>query len=553
MLSTDLSTADQTLVYPKKEIRKQLDQILSHEMFSHSPVLSNFLKFIVEETLEGHTDELKEYTIAVNALGKSADFNPQIDAIVRIHAGRLRRLLNEYYQGPGRDNSVKIEVLKGTYIPVFRSHTVEKAKVSLNGSSRTPSKSFSRTKLTIAILPFRYLCPDNKYQFFVDGFGEELTQSFSKFQSISVIAHHSSRKYSSIDADVHRIGSELGAHYLINGSVMRTGKEVRINVGLVETMNSTQLWSKSYNYALKVDNLLKIQSEIVDHVCSVLGGYYGLIIQDGMHSAFKNTFADIESFDAVLWNYYFHMNFTREAYLKTREALEKAIVDDPDNACCLSMLSELYLDAYVLGFPTVDDPINTGYQLVQRAIKINPRCQHAYQELAWVQIYRKEKEEAIVAMETCLSLNPFSVSSIGAIGFGFACVGEYKRALPLLSKSLDLNPHCPWWFHLGFFLIYFHYQQYDQALESALKIDAPDEIFLKPLTRAIAKTELGMIKNAQPEVTALINDFPEIVSHLRLHLGFFIIDDQILDRLMAAACKAGLPIHKNPMISEELI
>ena len=111
----------------KKEVIGELGRILASDLFSRSPVLSNFLKFIVEETLEGNTDALKEYTIAVSALGKSHDFNPQTDAIVRIHAGRLRRLLNEYYAGPGAADSLKIEVVKGTYVPVFRTQTINKS------------------------------------------------------------------------------------------------------------------------------------------------------------------------------------------------------------------------------------------------------------------------------------------------------------------------------------------------------------------------------------------------------------------------------------------
>ena len=84
--------------YSKKEILKELDCILSSDLFSRSTVLSNFLKFIVEETLKGNTERLKEYTIAINVFGKSADFNPQSNAIVRINAGRVRKLLNKYYE-----------------------------------------------------------------------------------------------------------------------------------------------------------------------------------------------------------------------------------------------------------------------------------------------------------------------------------------------------------------------------------------------------------------------------------------------------------------------
>lgn len=101
------------LDYTLKEIQAQFHCILSSDLFSHSSVLSTFLKFIVEETLSGNTDSLKEYTIAVSALGKPANFNPQMDEIVRIYAGRLRRLLSEYFKKIGHSDPIMVEVCQG--------------------------------------------------------------------------------------------------------------------------------------------------------------------------------------------------------------------------------------------------------------------------------------------------------------------------------------------------------------------------------------------------------------------------------------------------------
>lgn len=262
------------LGYSKEELLEQLNRILSSDLFSHSAMLSNFLQFIVEETLKGHASELKEYTIAVSALGKPADFNPQIDAIVRIHAGRLRRLLQEYYAGPGLTDAIRIEVIKGTYVPVFRSQVGHEQNGKANKNKKPAS--YTRSNLTLAVLPFRNLCPDTEYQFFVDGLGEELTHIFSNFQDIVVIAHYSTRRYYAASTDMRAIGSELGAHYLLTGSVRRSSREIRISVGLAETMNSTQIWNKSYNYALKIENLIDIQDQIAGDVFSILGGMMGL-------------------------------------------------------------------------------------------------------------------------------------------------------------------------------------------------------------------------------------------------------------------------------------
>lgn len=100
-------------------IRAELERILSSDGFRAAPQLSSFLSFIVERAVAGRASELKGYTIAVEALGRPADFNPQIDPIVRVEAGRLRRALTQYYTREGQADPVKLSMPVGGYSPVF--------------------------------------------------------------------------------------------------------------------------------------------------------------------------------------------------------------------------------------------------------------------------------------------------------------------------------------------------------------------------------------------------------------------------------------------------
>src|ERR1700748_1525659 len=100
-------------------INQQLQKIFLDPLFMNSEILRKFLLFIVDQTLTGHADWLKEYTIGVNVLNKPADFTPQENGIVRIHAGRLRRALHHYYKETGILDSIHISIPKGRYVPVF--------------------------------------------------------------------------------------------------------------------------------------------------------------------------------------------------------------------------------------------------------------------------------------------------------------------------------------------------------------------------------------------------------------------------------------------------
>jgi PAS domain S-box-containing protein len=102
------------------EIRAALERMVASESFRACPRLAAFLRFVIEATLRGESTHLKGYTIAVEALGRSGDFDPQQDPIVRVEAGRLRRVIQHYYAGPGAKDLLVIDVPRGHYIPVFR-------------------------------------------------------------------------------------------------------------------------------------------------------------------------------------------------------------------------------------------------------------------------------------------------------------------------------------------------------------------------------------------------------------------------------------------------
>jgi hypothetical protein len=184
-----------------EQVKKQLERILLSERFGNSQLLSMFLRFIVEETLAGRVNAIKEYTIAITVLGRPADFNPQVDAVVRIHAGRLRRLLSEYYRTDGIDDELCIEIPKGSYVPIFKPYVKEviTETASTNGHDRIVNSTavvqpISHRKVGLVVFPFQNLSGDHANDHFVESTGEQLSLDFAKFSQISVISYHSMNK-----------------------------------------------------------------------------------------------------------------------------------------------------------------------------------------------------------------------------------------------------------------------------------------------------------------------------------------------------------------------
>jgi hypothetical protein len=103
----------------------QLERILNSAQLVTSPSLSRFLRYIVEETLAGRSAEIREYTLGVHVFDRGEDFNPRLDPIVRVQARNLRSRVAKYYEGPGAQDPIRIELPKGTYVPIFQRTGVE--------------------------------------------------------------------------------------------------------------------------------------------------------------------------------------------------------------------------------------------------------------------------------------------------------------------------------------------------------------------------------------------------------------------------------------------
>jgi hypothetical protein len=161
----DVAPLDPERPHPD-DIREGLRRIVNSSPFRDAYRLSSFLSFIVEMTLMGDGKKLKAYTIAVEALGRGTDFDPQIDPIVRVEAVRLRHALARYYSGTGRDDPLVIEVPRGSYVPAFRRrHACEgqkpRATAALSSASRAETEhadiARQRRELSQSVKRFREL------------------------------------------------------------------------------------------------------------------------------------------------------------------------------------------------------------------------------------------------------------------------------------------------------------------------------------------------------------------------------------------------------------
>ena len=167
---------------------KSLDRVLASEQFATSPNLKKFLSYIIEQKLNGNEAGLKAYSIAIDAFGRSEDFDSQIDPIVRVQAGRLRKELAAYYEGAGANDPVRIDVPRGSYRPEFSYQNTKPAKST---KSLTPTNvKYAGIALAVVIV-IALAAGVVRHQFFPSTTDDisQTSQGTDLSETISVVIH----------------------------------------------------------------------------------------------------------------------------------------------------------------------------------------------------------------------------------------------------------------------------------------------------------------------------------------------------------------------------
>ena len=226
------------------QVLDSLLKILDTSVFRNSNKLSYLLSYLVNQTLQGQSRTLKEYTIGVDVYDRGADFNPRTDAIVRVEVSRLRSRLDEYYAQEGKNDRVRISIPKGGYKPVFtetETHAHQPPTPPVRAVERVP-----RENVSIAVLPFQLMgtCPTQKLM--LDGFSYHLVSELSKFPELSVSSSLSTLPFQFSGKDASAIAEELGTSHLLTGSAIAMDDKLRLTVELAEGHRGRIIWSERF-------------------------------------------------------------------------------------------------------------------------------------------------------------------------------------------------------------------------------------------------------------------------------------------------------------------
>jgi serine/threonine protein kinase/Flp pilus assembly protein TadD len=286
-------------------------------------------------------------------------------------------------------------------------------------------------KVSIAVLPFADMSPEKNQEYFTDGLSEGLINTLAQNPNLRVIARTSAFSFKGKNEDLRTIGRKLGVGTILEGSVRKEGKHIRITTQLIKAADGFHLWSHSYDREL--NDIFTVQDDIASSVAEALN-----VTLLGTKKILHQP--NPEAYNAYMQGRYFHNRLNKEDTLKAKQYYQQAVQFDPKYSDPYVGLAWVYMHlAYSMNMPT-DEGYAIARQYAQKALQLDPNSHTALSSLAWIKFADWDWSGAQATLKSAMALAPDSATVLGSTAALEAALGRMDEAIKLNGRAIQLDP-----------------------------------------------------------------------------------------------------------------
>jgi TolB-like protein len=324
----------------------------------------------------------------------------------------------------------------------------QSADAAAHSASRMKNSAHARSEdgFWIAVLPFKVSDADADLTDCAMALVEEIVTGLSRFSYLRVISLSSTSQYAGKSVDVRAAGKELGARYVIEGSLRHAGPRVRIAAQLVDCNSGAHLWAETYDRPFCSQAAFDLCDDVVPQIVSTIADTHGVLPRSMSEVLRTRDPSSLSPYEAVLRSFAHFQRVSADEHAPARAALERAVRQAPNYPDAWAMLSLIYKEEFTHRFNLLPDSLGRALAAAQRALEAAPSNHLAYHALASVEFFRKRLDAFQAATARAVALNPIDGFTLAYLGFLTAYAGDWERGGALSAKARSLNPHHPGWY-----------------------------------------------------------------------------------------------------------
>lgn len=397
----------------------------------------------------------------------------------------------------------------------------------------------SVAKPTIAVMPFQNLSAVSDQEYFSDGVSADIIALLSKHRWLNVIARNTAFGFKGKSLDARTLGKELQAQYIVEGSIQRSGKRIRVSVSLISADTGHQKWSDRYDR--EIDDIFEVQDEITQKITARLEPEIGFAERNKIVMTRPDNLQAWDCYHLGVYNFY---QFTGEGNRRAQDLLKRSQQLDTHFGEAFSW----WAYAVVLGMVYWDtepsqELLDEALSACDRALLLDPQNASFYALRARVLLARREYDRAIAENEKAIELNPTFAAAHCGLGDSLAYEGRYDESVSCFEKAVALSPNDPqlWAFYTYGALMLLFKKDFDIALrwcEKAVLI--PNCQYWAHAHKAVAYSHLGQSEQAEKCLTKVIVQVPEFSLEFARKKMFYLKQQGQIDLYLEGLKKAGL-------------
>jgi adenylate cyclase len=327
---------------------------------------------------------------------------------------------------------------------------------------------------SIAVLPFANMSDDPQQQYFSDGLAEEIITALSKVPNLFIIASDSTFVYKGKAMKIRQVAEELGVRYVLEGSVRRSGDNVRVTTQLIDALNGRHLWAERYDRNLK--DFLAVQDEITLRILTELQ-----VKVTGREESrvFARGTENLQAYLKVIEGHEHEIRNNKEENAIARRLFQEAIELDPNYAMAYRWLGwNLMINVFLGAASSPKETLTTAISHVQKAIELDNSSGENYALLGQLFVMIRQHDKGIELGERALTLSSNSAWVLFHVGMILNFSGRSEDAVPLLQRAIRLNPFMPNHYH-HYALACRETGRYEEAIAALKKAQqiAPNDLF----------------------------------------------------------------------------